>query len=99
MAGQYLIPLLNSPNEHKILGVVGVGLSDTQDLDASTSLPKTLLIRGELDTSLGVNASVTLKRFENVREFVVPGGKHLCHLSNSQLFNKVLINFLNSIVV
>jgi pimeloyl-ACP methyl ester carboxylesterase len=49
MAGQFLIPFLNS-TEQKLAGVVGVGLSDAQNLDAAVVLPKTLLIRGEMDT-------------------------------------------------
>ncbi|KAI6177838.1 AB hydrolase-1 domain-containing protein [Aphelenchoides bicaudatus] len=97
MAGQFLIPFLNLMTEQNLAGVIGVGLSDAQELDATVVLPKTLLIRGEMDTSIGLNAANAWKHQENVRQFVVPSGKHLCHLGNSQLFNKVLINFLNSL--
>jgi len=98
MAGQYLIPFLNRLEENSnLLGLIGVGLSDCGELDLQIVMPKTLLIRGEMDTSIGLNASNALKNVENVRQFVMPAGKHLCHLGNPQLFNKVLINFLNSI--
>jgi predicted dehydrogenase len=49
MAGQFLIPFLNA-TERQLAGVVGIGLSDAQELDATVVLPKTLLVRGEMDT-------------------------------------------------
>jgi pimeloyl-ACP methyl ester carboxylesterase len=100
MAGQFIISYLNNCTEVKqISGLIGIGLSDTHELDQKAILPNTLLIRGELDLSIGLNASNAWKHRENVRQFVIPNAKHLCHINNPQLFNKVLINFLNSISV
>ncbi|KAI6233820.1 AB hydrolase-1 domain-containing protein [Aphelenchoides fujianensis] len=84
-------------NISRLIGVVGIALSDTQDLQPATQLPPTLAIRGELDTSIGLSASTAFKSFENVRQFVIPNGKHLCHLANSELFNRVLLDFLNDL--
>ncbi|KAI6188830.1 AB hydrolase-1 domain-containing protein [Aphelenchoides besseyi] len=100
MAGQYLIPFLNhvADVKQRLIGFVGVALSDSHELNASIRLPSTLIIRGELDSSIGIDASSAFKVFENVRHFVIPRGKHLAHLGNAELFNRVLVNFLNGLM-
>ncbi|KAE9551335.1 hypothetical protein FO519_005450 [Halicephalobus sp. NKZ332] len=101
-AGQYIIPLLyDRPEKFYVICVVAVALSDTNKLcpnlavDISTPC---LVMRGELDTSLGLNADNNLKNLANARLVTVPQGKHLCHRSDPEFFHRVVLNFLDIVL-
>ncbi|CAD5218219.1 unnamed protein product [Bursaphelenchus okinawaensis] len=99
MAGQYIIPTLNHGIRGvNIKGLVAIALSDTEVLNTSRSLPKTLLVRGEWDTSIGPNAAAVFGKFENCNEFVIANGRHFCHLgSTADEFNRLLLGFLKDL--
>ncbi|CAD5224391.1 unnamed protein product [Bursaphelenchus xylophilus] len=100
MAGQYIVPLLNLPAVRgvNIKGLIAIALSDAEALNLSKPLPKTLLVRGELDTSLGPNSAAVFKRFENCDEKIIENGRHFCHLGSTAVeFNRLLINFLKDL--
>jgi|UniRef100_A0AC35GGM6 abhydrolase domain-containing protein 14 len=101
-AGQYIIPLLyNRPDNFYIICVIAVALSDTNKLshDAANDISTPcLVIRGELDTSLGLNAANNLRHLANARLITVPQGKHLCHRSDPNYFHLVVLNFLDIVL-
>jgi hypothetical protein len=107
MAGQYIIPLLNSQlstsvqsgsTKFRISSLVAIALSDTNQLDPeavrSLTIP-VLVLRGELDASLGLSAVENLKTLPGARVVVVPNGRHLCHKSHTDYFHRAVLNFLD----
>lgn len=101
-AGQYIVPLLyNRPEKFYMSCIIAVALSDTNKLppelanDISTPC---LVLRGELDTSLGLNADKNLKQLANARLITIPQGKHLCHRSDPDYFHRVVLNFLDIVL-
>uniref|UniRef100_A0A7E4ZZD7 AB hydrolase-1 domain-containing protein n=1 Tax=Panagrellus redivivus TaxID=6233 RepID=A0A7E4ZZD7_PANRE len=101
-AGQYIIPLLTKrPDKFYITCVIAVALSGTNKLDSDAAkdiATPCLVVRGELDTSLGLNADNNLKHLANARLLVVPRGKHLCHISDPHFFHQAVLNFLDIVL-
>ncbi|MFH4979389.1 hypothetical protein AB6A40_006098 [Gnathostoma spinigerum] len=94
MAGQYIIPMLDTD---LAACIVGVALSNTNTLpnDVSTIKTPVLIVWGEHDTSLGMNAANNLKRVPNSRLLKIPSGSHACFLNEPKLFQSACLNFFD----
>ena len=99
MSGSFVVPLLRkSPGLVSAwVPVAPVSTKEDRDFFPSLDIP-TLIVYGELDTSLGVRSSQDLQLIPtSTKPQVLPGAKHPAYLDQPQLWHQLLFNFISEL--
>ncbi|XP_062508045.1 putative protein-lysine deacylase ABHD14B [Corticium candelabrum] len=101
MSGRYSLPFVTSGDTRGLVGFVPVapgGVASFKSKMPSVDV-KTLYVRGENDKSLGVTAWSVLREIKGAADYVMKGAGHACYMDNPDEFHKVLLKFLEQIVL
>ena len=99
MSGSFVVPLLRQSAE-KVSAWVPVAPVSTRDgrtFFPSLDIP-TMIVYGELDTSLGLTSAEDLQLIPSSTEpQILPGAKHPAYLDQPQLWHQLLYNFISAL--
>ena len=99
MSGSFVVPLLRQ-SAAQVSGwvpVAPVSTRDGRDFFPGLHVP-TMILYGQLDTSLGLSSAKDLQLIPTSTEpQVLPGAKHPASLAQPQLWHQLLYNFISAL--
>jgi len=99
MSGSFVIPLLaqSAGQVSAWVPVAPVSTRDGRNFFPSLEIP-TMIVYGELDTSLGLSSAEDLRLIPSSTEpQVLPGAKHPAYLDQPNLWHQLLYNFISAL--
>lgn len=99
MSGSFVIPLLrqSAGQVSAWVPVAPVSTRDGRNFFPSLEIP-TMIVYGELDTSLGLSSAEDLRLIASSTEpQILPGAKHPAYLDQPDLWHQLLYNFISAL--